>query len=201
MLYVFFGYTEEICSAYAVRKNTQLVRHEKQNTILAYSRSRHDRLPRPASKTLKTKWTSTRNSKINDLLSWPHKTNTHTHELHADYEQLQMKARDTLSSSFLERSKYLHLYIYTYMHVFHFHYNSRTNYPYIYEYTYIYIYIYITVEIYIHQCNKQTTLTRHQAQHSKVLLRKRESCLKIQRELHNARGLSQRVHPSLSTSS
>ena len=143
MLYVFFGYTEEICSAYAVRKNTQLVRHEKQNTILAYSRSRHDRLPRPASKTLKTKWTSTRNNKINDLLSWPHKTNTHTHELHADYEQLQMKARDTLSSSFLERSKYLHLYIYiyTYMHVFHFHYNSRTNYPYIYEYTYIYIYI------------------------------------------------------------
>ena len=92
-----------------------------------------------------------------------------------------------------------YIYIYTYMHVFHFHYNSRTNYPYIYEYTYIYIYI--TVEIYIHQCNKQTTLTRHQAQHSKVLLRKRESCLKIQRELHNARGLSQRVHPSLSTSS
>ena len=113
----FFGYTEEICSAYAVRKNTQLVRHEKQNTILAYSRSRHDRLPRPASKTLKTKWTSTRNNKINDLLSWPHKTNTHTHELHADYEQLQMKARDTLSSSFLERSKYLHLYIYIYIHI------------------------------------------------------------------------------------
>ena len=139
---MFFLSTEELCGAYAVRKNMQLVGHEKQNTTLAYSRSPHDRLPRPASKTMKTNWTSTRNSGINDLLSWPHKTYTHTHELNAHYEQLQVTAGYTLSSSFLEMSEYLHLYIYIYihMHVFHFHY-IFSNYLSIHLCIYIYIYI------------------------------------------------------------
>ena len=134
----FFLSTEELCGAYAVRKNMQLVGHEKQNTTLAYSRSPHDRLPRPASKTMKTNWTSTRNSGINDLLSWPHKTYTHTHELHAHYEQLQVTAGYTLSSSFLEMSEYLHIYIHMCM-FFIFITFSRTTYPYIYVYIYIYM--------------------------------------------------------------
>ena len=144
----FFLSTEELCGAYAVRKNMQLVGHEKQNTTLAYSRSPHDRLPRPASKTMKTNWTSTRNSGINDLLSWPHKTYTHTHELNAHYEQVQVTAGYTLSSSFLEMSEYLHLYIYIYTYAcFSFSLHFLELLIHTFMYTYIYIYIYVNTSL------------------------------------------------------
>ena len=183
---MFFLSTEELCGAYAVRKNMQLVGHEKQNTTLAYSRSPHDRLPRPASKTMKTNWTSTRNSGINDLLSWPHKTYTHTHELHAHYEQLQVTAGYTLSSSFLEMSEYLHIYIYI-CACFSFSLHFLELLIHTFMYTYIYIYRHITVDIYIHQCNRLqrsstsnfNRLQRLDTRHSihKGPCEKRESCL------------------------
>ena len=167
MLHVFL-YTEEVCIAFATRKNMQLVRHEKTKRNYCILPISAPQTPPPrladaeheidmdpeqrdqrslvlAAQDTHTHIQTDTHTHMNYMLTMKNceskrdtrfhhpfyrSLNTHLYiytracyyvyyvEIHADYEPLQMKARDTLSSSFLERSKYLHLYIYTCIYIY-----------------------------------------------------------------------------------
>ena len=161
MLHVFL-YTEEVCIAFATRKNMQLVRHEKtkRNFCILPISAPQTPPPRLADAEHEIDMDPEQRDQRSLVLAAQdthtyRQTHTHTHELHAHYEKLRVKAGYTLSSSVLQKFEYTRACYYVYYVEIHADYEplqmkardtlsssflERSKYLHLYIYTCIYIY-------------------------------------------------------------